>query len=240
MPYRVIREGLLDSDRYWSLPSDSARLLFIHLLLLADDFGCLNLSYALLRRRCYDSRRPPENEQIEAELAALEAADLLRRYNTNGSKYGFIPRFGQRLRRSKLSYPQPPRELWINDEAAAKFLAVERKKTNEIRHEDEILSDKRQTNVIQVRSDVSQAAPLAGERKGKEIERKTYTVTKDDQKSYPQIPKTLIEQIRHLPAIQQAEAVAEFERRAAANPELTTEQSASTNPTSTPDEKFKD
>ena len=39
MPNRVIRDDLLDSDRIRSLPTDSHRMLFVELLLLADDYG---------------------------------------------------------------------------------------------------------------------------------------------------------------------------------------------------------
>jgi len=39
MPDRVIRDELLESDRWLDLPTDSHRLVYISLILIADDYG---------------------------------------------------------------------------------------------------------------------------------------------------------------------------------------------------------
>ena len=246
MPNRVIREGVLDSERYWSV-SIEARELYRHLQLIADDFGCLSLAPMLLRRRCFDPKQPPSNERIDALIAELAAqsADLIRPYEANGARYAFIPRFRQRLKRSKLKHPLPPTDLWITDDAEPKFRAAIEKNSNEISEE--------YINRAALRQ--PEGRPMAATRpptitrreenpEEKRIQKKTYTVIKDNRESYPQVPKTLIDQIRQLPVSQQAEAIAEYQRRAAANPNpepvAITEPLADTNPTSTPDEKFKD
>ena len=49
MPTRTIRDSLLDSERYHACPIES-RLLFIELLLCADDYGLVPASDVYLRR----------------------------------------------------------------------------------------------------------------------------------------------------------------------------------------------
>ena len=119
MPTRMIREGLLDSERYAQL-SDQGKLFFHHLLLLADDFGCLSLSPAYLRRRCfYDG---PSNERIAKLICELVDVDMLRTYEVDRRALAFIPKFGQRMRVDKPKYPFPPVSLYSDDlEALNKF-----------------------------------------------------------------------------------------------------------------------
>jgi hypothetical protein len=115
----MIREGLLDSERYAQL-SDQGKLFFHHILLLADDFGCLSLSPAYLRRRCfYDG---PSNERIAKLICELADADMLRPYEVDRRALAFIPKFGQRMRIDKLKYPPPPPVFYADDsEALNKF-----------------------------------------------------------------------------------------------------------------------
>lgn len=108
MPNRIIRDSILDSERYLSI-GESERLFFLHLCLLADDLGCLSLAPAYLGRRVFSERPGPA--RIEKLLKALEGVDLLRRYEFNGSPYGFIPRFRQRVQRETLKHPAPPDEI---------------------------------------------------------------------------------------------------------------------------------
>ena len=118
MPTRLIREAMLDSHRYASL-GDPAKLLFIHVLLIADDFGCVSVSPTFLRRRAFYNS--PSNEQIAKLLSELADADLIRLYEHDGGHYGFIPRFRQRLQRDTLKHPQPPQALFKDDSAVEKF-----------------------------------------------------------------------------------------------------------------------
>ncbi len=105
MPTRMIRDGILDSERYWSCTIE-ARELYRHLQLLADDFGCVSLSPAFIGRRCFDSR--PTSEKLAGLILQLCDADLIRRYEENSMVYAFIPRFRQRLQRFTLKHPKPP------------------------------------------------------------------------------------------------------------------------------------
>lgn len=120
MPNRIIRESLLDSPRYWSCTIE-ARELFFHLMLLADDFGCVSLAPAFLRRRCFET--PPTNEKLAGFLGQLCDGDLLRRYEESGQAYAFIPRFKQRLQRFTLKHPKPPKEVLEGDDAAMQLFS---------------------------------------------------------------------------------------------------------------------
>lgn len=115
MPNRVIREAILDSQRYWSCTIE-ARELYRHIQLLADDFGCVSLSTVFLKRKCFET--PPQEEKVSALLHQLVDADLVRRYEVNGKVFGFIPRFRQRLKRMTLKHPKPPNSLLQDDDYA--------------------------------------------------------------------------------------------------------------------------
>ncbi|MCW5625790.1 MAG: hypothetical protein KIT73_13850 [Burkholderiales bacterium] len=119
MPTRMVREGLLDSERYWSVTIE-ARQLFFHLMLLADDLGCVSLAPVFLRRRCFDDR--PSNEKVDMLLQQLQDADLLRIYEHEEARYGFIPRFRQRIQLRKLKHPAPPVALLQGDPDAQEKL----------------------------------------------------------------------------------------------------------------------
>lgn len=132
MPNRMIRETYLDSDRYWSLSNDSERLLFHHLMSLADDFGCINISPAFLGRRAFAER--PTEARLGKMIAALVDVDLIRIYEKNGVTYAFIPRFRQRLQRFTLKHPMPPKELFQDDKHAIELF-------NKINNKDKSVTD---------------------------------------------------------------------------------------------------
>src|ERR1700694_4308966 len=115
MPSRVIREGLLDSQRYWNVTVE-ARQLFVHLMLLADDFGLVSLAPVFIRRRAFDDA--PSQAKVDKLLEQLHDVDLIRIYEFEGARFGFIPRFGQVLRIDKAKCPMPPPELFKDDRKA--------------------------------------------------------------------------------------------------------------------------
>ena len=115
MPNRMIRDGLLTSWRYERLSSD-AKLFLYHVFLCADDLGCIELGPTYLRRRVLFSQ--DSDERIAKLIAELADVDLLRPYQADRTCYGFIPRFGQRLQIKYAKYPQPPRELYADDDDA--------------------------------------------------------------------------------------------------------------------------
>ena len=108
MPNRVIREALLDSDRYLGLTHDSERLVFLELILLADDFGLVPLHFSFLRRRVSPCAGRTEAQVMEM-IGQLVERDLLRVYRSeSGAMFGYIPRFGNVPRATKPKWPTPP------------------------------------------------------------------------------------------------------------------------------------
>jgi hypothetical protein len=113
MPNRIIRDGLLSSDRYHEVGIEG-RLLFFELLLTADDYGLISLSPVFLRMRC-PTCSGKQKEFISKLIGELVDVDLLRRYESGGSAYGYIPRFGNTPRAKKPKYPTPPEGIGGND-----------------------------------------------------------------------------------------------------------------------------
>lgn len=111
MPDRIIRDELLTSERYWNV-SDEAKLLYIHLLISADDTARYTGKNFSLRTRCFPSRSM-EATRMETLLSELVDQDLIRLYEVDKERFVFIPRFKQRLRFVNSKYPEPPNQ--IND-----------------------------------------------------------------------------------------------------------------------------
>ena len=112
MPNRMIRDGILESEAVLSLPVE-ARWLYVTILLSADDVGLFEATPFRLARRA-DVRR----EMAEKLLEMLVDSDLVRLYEVDGKRYGFIPRFGQRLQIKRSRHPHPPLALMHGDDDA--------------------------------------------------------------------------------------------------------------------------
>lgn len=109
MPDRVVRDDMLDSERYLGLSSDTARMLFVHFILVADDLGNSEASDLFIRRRLLT--HATTNAAISTLLSELSDVDLVRVYEVDGKRYVHIPRFRQRLRYTKSAHPRPPENL---------------------------------------------------------------------------------------------------------------------------------
>lgn len=112
MPNRLIREGLMESEQVLSIPVE-ARWLFVIVILSADDLGLFEAAEFALARRA-DVRR----EMASKLMQILADADLIRFYEVNGKRYGFIPKFRQRLQIKRSRYPLPPQALMADDSDA--------------------------------------------------------------------------------------------------------------------------
>jgi len=111
MPDRIIRDELLHSERYWSV-SVSARIFFVHLMLVVDDTARFSGNNFSLRSACFPEQGVTP-KALERMLAELISVDLVRTYDLDAARFIFIPRFRQRLRFLKSKYPSPPIE--VND-----------------------------------------------------------------------------------------------------------------------------
>ena len=112
MSNRLIRDGLLESEAVLSLPVE-ARWLYVSILLSADDVGLFDATPFRLARRA-DVRR----EMADKLVQMLSDADLIRLYEVGGKRYGFIPKYKQRLQLRRHKHPAPPMALLQGDSDA--------------------------------------------------------------------------------------------------------------------------
>jgi hypothetical protein len=119
MPNRILRDALLDSERYLSLSSAESRLLFVEMLLLADDYGLMPAGWMFIARRTSVGTGKPA-AAIQTLLQELADADMIRLYrvdnlSTGAGWYAYIPRFYNWPRAFKSKWPLPPDELGGNE-----------------------------------------------------------------------------------------------------------------------------
>jgi len=105
----MIRGEVLDSERVLALPFE-ARWFFFALLLTADDLGLLEATDFKLAR---SATLTPT--QAALYLQMLSDSDLVRLYVADGKRYGFLPRFRQRLQIKRSRFPLPPAALVADD-----------------------------------------------------------------------------------------------------------------------------
>jgi hypothetical protein len=103
---------MLESEAILSLPIE-ARWLYVTILLSADDVGLFEATSFKLARRA-DIRR----ESGDKLLQMLADADLIRLYEVAGKRYGFIPKFRQRIQIKYPKHPLPPKALMEGDDDA--------------------------------------------------------------------------------------------------------------------------
>ena len=106
MPDRILRDELWESDRFLDLPTDTARLIFVRCLSLADDFGNFAGAQTRLYRAMQSCTQIKTPEALTSAIDALMQQDLLRRYEVDATEYFHIPRF--RSHKQYLSRRVPP------------------------------------------------------------------------------------------------------------------------------------
>lgn len=115
MPSRIVRDTLLESDRWLSLANPAERLAYVALLLKADDLATADASDGQLIRLWRETCNAKGKEDAARILQALVDADLVRVYEADGKRFVFIPRFRQRFRAATFRRPPPPENL-LHDE----------------------------------------------------------------------------------------------------------------------------
>lgn len=109
MPNRLLRDWT-DSEIVNQLDA-TAEVLFLRLIMKADDFGRFTSNPRLIKSLCFPLRDGLSDENIGQALEECEAAGLLRRYESEGKRCLEIRNFNQRLRAFKSRYPAPPENL---------------------------------------------------------------------------------------------------------------------------------
>ena len=113
MPTRLIREGILTSERIASLNWE-AEVFYRRLMSVADDYGLYDARPAILRSALYPLQLEKMSEcNIQRCLAACETAGLILLFVRNGKSFLQIQNFGQQIK-SKPKYPLPSDADLIN------------------------------------------------------------------------------------------------------------------------------
>lgn len=108
MPIRMIRDWT-DSEKVDRL-SPQAEVLFIRLMMKADDFGCFHAHPALVKSFCFPLRDNVRNTDISRWIEECQSAGLLVTYADpqSGKNFLQILNFGQRMKQSRHKFPPPP------------------------------------------------------------------------------------------------------------------------------------
>lgn len=115
MPNRVVREGILDSDKMDTLVRNggwAAESFYRRLHSVADDYGIFDARPVVLRSRCYPTLVDIVREaDVSRWLAECEKAGLIRLYEADCHKYLEIIEFRQQVRVKKRRFPAPPENV---------------------------------------------------------------------------------------------------------------------------------
>jgi hypothetical protein len=110
MPNRILREGILTSERVNALGWE-AEVFYRRLMSVVDDFGRWTAHAALLRAALYPLKLDTVREaNMERLLLECEKARLLRLYVVDGKRYLELQNFRQQVRAVASKFPSPPGE----------------------------------------------------------------------------------------------------------------------------------
>jgi len=108
MPNRILREGILSSDRINAL-SDAEEVFYRRLMSVVDDYGRFDGRPTMLIAACYPLRVSSMREaHVMQLLAACVRAGLVRLYKVAGKPYLELLDFRQQVRSKSSRYPDPP------------------------------------------------------------------------------------------------------------------------------------
>jgi hypothetical protein len=106
MPTRILREGIITSERVNSLSHES-EIFYRRLMSVVDDYGRYHANANLLRSSCYPLCTDAyPTERVESMLQECSDQELVTVYEVDGKKYVQIENFGQQVR-SKSKFPAP-------------------------------------------------------------------------------------------------------------------------------------
>lgn len=107
MPNRIIKESICTSDSLAQL-SWFEQVLFIRLIVLADDYGCYDGRTAIIKGHGFPLESVTE-KQIADGLSKLGTAGIVNLYTVGGKPYLQLESWSkhQRIRDSKHKYPPP-------------------------------------------------------------------------------------------------------------------------------------
>lgn len=108
MPNRILREGILTSERISTLDWE-AEVFYRRLMSVVDDYGRYSAHPALLRAALFPLQLDKTRESnMERLLQVLERARLVRLYSAEGKQFLELLDFRQHIRAKESKYPHPP------------------------------------------------------------------------------------------------------------------------------------
>lgn len=111
MPNRILREGILSSERINSL-TPNAELFYRRLMSVVDDFGRYTANTTLLRASCYPLKLDSVKEDsISKHLAECVGARLIVLYTVADKAYLELQDFKQQVRAKESKYPSPDEQM---------------------------------------------------------------------------------------------------------------------------------
>jgi len=125
MPNRIVREGILTSERVNALTSN-AELFYRRLLSVVDDFGRYTANPTLLRASCYPLKLDSVKEDsISKHLAECVGARLIVLYTVADKAYLELQDFRQQVRAKDSKYPSPAEQVRSECVADAKHVIAD-------------------------------------------------------------------------------------------------------------------
>lgn len=114
MPNRIVREGILTSERIAALVKAGgweAEVFYRRLMSIVDDYGRFTAQVAVLRAQMYPLQLEQMREaNVSRCLDQCQAAGLVRLYSVSGKQYLQLEDFRQQVRSKHAKYPPPPGE----------------------------------------------------------------------------------------------------------------------------------
>lgn len=106
MPTRLLREGILESERVDKI-GPMSELFYRRLMSVVDDYGCYTAAVRVLLSRCFPTRPVWADEPlIHTALHECEQAGLIRIYKVNEHYYLEVLDFRQQVRAKNRKYPE--------------------------------------------------------------------------------------------------------------------------------------
>ena len=110
MPNRIVREGILTSERINAL-SPNAELFYRRLMSVVDDFGRFSAHHTLLRAACYPLKLDSVKEDsIKKHLAECVDAGLIVLFTVAAKTFLELQDFRQQVRAKESKYPAPDKQ----------------------------------------------------------------------------------------------------------------------------------
>lgn len=107
MPNRILKESICTSDEIDRL-TEAEEVFFYRLMVVCDDFGCMDARPAIIKARCYPLKSITI-KSIQALLTGLEAVGLIETYTVGGKPYLHVSKWEQhqQIRAKRAKYPLP-------------------------------------------------------------------------------------------------------------------------------------